>query len=184
MTVVFKQKTASAWADSGHEIAWMQTELKNSGTLSIPQVPSASTYMQVNSSKLEHIISGHGFSFNFDRARGQLTKWISHGQKIFISDPSTGSALTPSFWRAPTDNDMPSELPYWQRFGVDAMTPQLRSFDISAEENCVKLNIHTYLELHLPTLNLIPFSNPRPTSRASHTRNLSINPPKHSILLH
>ena len=25
------------------------------------------------------------------------------------------------------------------------MTPQLRSFDISAEENCVKLNIHTYL---------------------------------------
>jgi beta-galactosidase len=145
LTVVFKLKTASTWADSGHEIAWMQTELKDYGTFSIPEIPSASTHVQLNSSKLEHMISGHGFSFNFDRAQGQLTKWISHGQTIFVNDPATGSALMPSFWRAPTDNDMPSELPYWQRFGLDAMTSQLRSFEISTEESCVKLNIHTYL---------------------------------------
>ncbi|CAK7242833.1 MAG: Beta-galactosidase (Lactase) [Sporothrix thermara] len=30
-------------------------------------------------------------------------------------------AIIPGFWRAPTDNDRPSSLPYWKRFGVDDM---------------------------------------------------------------
>jgi beta-galactosidase len=145
LTVVFKLKTASSWADSGHEIAWMQTQIENPGRLSVLDEPSASTHIQVNSSKLEHMVSGHGFSFHFDRAQGQLTQWTSHGQKIFVTDPATRSALTPSYWRAPTDNDMPFELPYWQRFGLDAMSSQLRSFEISTEDRCVKLSIHTYV---------------------------------------
>lgn len=145
LTLVFKLKSASSWADSGHEIAWSQTQIKTPDVFMIPEVPAASTHIQVNSSKVEHMINGHGFSFSFDRAQGQLTKWISHGQAILISDPSTGSALTPSCWRAPTDNDMPSELPYWQRFGLDAMKSQLRSFDIMHEDNSVKMNIHTYI---------------------------------------
>lgn len=142
---MFKLKIASTWADTGHEIAWMQTQINSPDTTSNSEVPAATTHIQVNSSKLEHMISGHGFSFSFDRAQGQLTKWSSHGQTIFISDPTTGSALTPSCWRAPTDNDVPSELPYWQRFGLDAMSSQLRSFEISTEGSLVKLNIRTYI---------------------------------------
>lgn len=142
---MFKIKNATSWADSGHEVAWIQAQIENTTAIPISDVPSASTHIQVNSSKLEHTISGHGFSFAFDRAQGQLTKWLSHGHTLITSDRSTGSALTPSFWRAPTDNDMPSEFPYWQRFGLDAMTSQLRSFDISTEESCVKLTIQTYI---------------------------------------
>ena len=123
----------------------MQTQLENLTALSILDVPSSSIHIQIHSSKLEHNISGHSFSFNFDRAQGQLTEWISQGQVVFTKDPVTGSALTPSFWRAPTDNDMTSELPYWKRFGLDAMTSQLRSLEISSEQGCVRLNIHTYL---------------------------------------
>jgi beta-galactosidase len=33
-----------------------------------------------------------------------------------------------SFWRPPTDNDQPLSRPYWERFGVDALTSQLREF--------------------------------------------------------
>jgi beta-galactosidase len=145
LTVVFKLKNATSWADSGHEIAWMQTQIEPTAALSIPATPSAPTHIQINSSKLKHTISGHNFSMTFDRAQGQLTKWLFHGQALFTSDPATGSALTPSFWRAPTDNDMPSDLPYWQRFGLDAMTFQLRSFEISKEGSSVKVETYAYL---------------------------------------
>jgi beta-galactosidase len=40
---------------------------------------------------------------------------------------------------------MPHDLGYWQRFGLDAMTSELRSFDISKEESSVKLTVETYI---------------------------------------
>ena len=144
LSVVFKLKNATSWADSGHEIAWMQTQVPSTTNLSVSVMPPTTTHIQIKSSKLEHVISGHGFSFHFDGAQGQLTKWLSHGQTI-SSDLNSGSVLKPSFWRAPTDNDMPTELTYWQRFGLDAMTSQLRSFEISTEQSCVRLDIHTYI---------------------------------------
>ncbi|KAG0652338.1 beta-galactosidase [Hyphodiscus hymeniophilus] len=144
LTVLFKLKKATSWADSGHEIAWTQTQIEST-ELSISNVQSTSTHIQLRSSKIEHTISGHGFSFTFNRAQGQLIRWVSDGQTIFTSDPTTRSALMPSCWRAPTDNDMTSELPYWQRFGLNAMTSQLRSLDVSTEVSCVKLSILTYL---------------------------------------
>ena len=145
LTVVFKLRKANAWADSGHEIAWMQARIEHTHDNSILDLPATSRQIRYHSSQLEHMINGHGFSFSFDRTQGQLTSWSSQGQTVFTSDPATGSALTPSCWRAPTDNDMPSELPYWQRFGLDLMTSQLRSMEMAVEQSCVTLYIQTYI---------------------------------------
>lgn len=78
----------------------------------------------------EITVTGDNFTFVFDKARGYLKSWTAGAVELLEPDPSTGAAIIPSFWRPPTDNDYPSSLPYWQRYGVDAMTSQLRSTTI------------------------------------------------------
>jgi beta-galactosidase len=60
-------------------------------------------------------ISGRGFSLEFDRRRGLLSKWIAGGTEVLDAAP------TPNFWRAPTDNDfgngMPDRCGVWRRAG-------------------------------------------------------------------
>lgn len=62
-------------------------------------------------------------------------------------DLKTGAAVIPGFWRAPTDNDVPEMLPYWNRFGVDALTSQLRSctFTQDASTSSIRIETHTYV---------------------------------------
>ncbi len=52
------------------------------------------------------IVSGPGFDIEFRRATGFMTKYSVDGTDM-IKD---GEALTPNFWRAPTDNDMGAGL--------------------------------------------------------------------------
>ena len=70
-------------------------------------------------------MSHNDWSFTFDRVRGYLTSWTVGSTRIL--DPRVQAALTLGIWRPPTDNDRPSSLPYWQRFGVQAMTSDLIS---------------------------------------------------------
>lgn len=70
----------------------------------------------------------------FDRARGCLTRWISNNKSLLDLDPSSKSALSPSFWRAPTDNDIPF-LDDWKNYGLDVLTSQLRSFKLQSSPN-------------------------------------------------
>lgn len=66
----------------------------------------------------------------FDRARGYLNSWTVSGVPVLEAAPR-GHAIKPGFWRPPTDNDQPISLPYWQRFGVDALTSQLRDITVT-----------------------------------------------------
>lgn len=47
------------------------------------------------------IVSGDGFSLEFNKHNGYLSKYAVKGQELI----KEGEALTPNFWRAPTDND-------------------------------------------------------------------------------
>lgn len=90
-------------------------------------------------------ITGHNFSVNFDNTQGHITSWIAGGASLLESNPSTGAAIIPSFWRPPTDNDSPISLPYWKRFGVHAITSQLRSFDVTMTADKVSITTKTFL---------------------------------------
>lgn len=79
-------------------------------------------------------VSGTNFNFTFDRARGYLKNWSVNGHTFLNADPKTGVAVIPSLWRPATDNDVSGSLPYWQRFGVDALTSQLRSFVVDTSD--------------------------------------------------
>ncbi|TVY89080.1 Beta-galactosidase [Lachnellula willkommii] len=91
-------------------------------------------------------VTGSNWELQFDRVRGYITNWTSSGLTLLEPDAKTKAAIIPSFWRAPTDNDIPGTLPYWRRFGLDAMTSQLRSFSVRRDdEACVEVKTHTRL---------------------------------------
>ncbi|KAL3419994.1 glycosyl hydrolase family 2 [Phlyctema vagabunda] len=146
LTVTYRQSCSTSWSEAGHEIAWMQAKIGSSDARLDPNSsPSDFTDLFVQSSKLQYNVLTHNSRFTFDRVHGSLTSWTSNGKSLFEADPITGSALTPSFWRAPTDNDMPGDYPLWQRYGLDTMSSQLRSFDHKLESGVLEIKIVTYL---------------------------------------
>ena len=146
LTVTFIMKTASAWTDAGHEVAWMQSRIKCQ-TPALRAIPlhSPTSDILVDSSKLWYKITGDGFSFTFDRVRGSLTQWDANGRPLCLSDPATSSAFTPSFWRCPTDNDIPSQLGYWQKYGLDSLTSQLRYIKLSSDKTSASVEVSAYI---------------------------------------
>lgn len=90
-------------------------------------------------------VSGDEFEFIFDRARGGLKSWTSKGQTLISPALEQKVSLVPSFWRPSTDNDAPISLPYWIRFGVDALTSQLRSFEVESSSDRVEIKAHTFI---------------------------------------
>ncbi len=63
-------------------------------------------------------ILGENFTLTFDKENGYLTNWVANGE--FVLTP--GTALTPNFWRAPTDNDygagIQNRLAAWKNPGL------------------------------------------------------------------
>lgn len=133
--------------NAGHEVAWTQWQLYEaalpSSSLSLSKLSSP---VHVTSSGSRVTISGPHYSLEFDRARGAPTSWKVNGVSILEADPTTGVAIMPGFWRPATDNDVPNSLPYWQRFGVDVLESQLRSFSIdTSDPNKAIIRAHTFL---------------------------------------
>jgi beta-galactosidase len=130
LTVTLRSRHSEEWAEPGHEVAWYQVRLLEPGLfLSLTRQPELSSKVDLEETKTTLTVLSRGnFSLVFDRARGHLTEMTVHGTTLLEADPATGAAIRLSFWRPPTDNDQPHSRPYWERFGVDALTSQLREF--------------------------------------------------------
>jgi beta-galactosidase len=147
LAVTLKLRHTTNWAGAGHVVAWFQHQLQNASTGPlVGSLGPALSKLDVHTSQTDVRIGGSDFSFEFDKTRGFLTSWMVKGQSLLEPDPSTGAAVIPSFWRPPTDNDRPQSLPYWQRFGVDALTSQLRSLAVdSSKLDQVTVKIHIFI---------------------------------------
>jgi len=153
LTISFRLRAATSWADASHEVAWWQHKLPSPATAQkpLPSLESRHT-LQVQDSNTSLQISGSSWTLDFDRARGYLTSWQSAGHTLLQQDPRTSAAIIPSFWRAPTDNDVPISLPYWRRFGLDDMTSQLRSLSVQSSEETGEVVVKTSTYLSPPVL--------------------------------
>ena len=60
------------------------------------------------------IFNNENFDLTFDKNSGEISEWICKGESLL------SEAITPNFWRAPTDNDfgngMDSNDPYNRRY--------------------------------------------------------------------
>ncbi|KAK4214765.1 glycoside hydrolase [Rhypophila decipiens] len=137
LTVEFQNRgPPPPWAEANHQIAIFQHQLTTGNPpLAFAEQAPPNSAITTKTVGAKRTFTGHNFSVVFDTATGYITSWESNGKAVLKPDPTTRAAIMPSFWRAPTDNDQASSLQYWQRFGVHAMTSQLRDVTISDDDD-------------------------------------------------
>jgi beta-galactosidase len=150
LTITMEHREEVEWDHGAHGVAWTQAMVsKPTEKAAVDDVVFARGVehaISTHSTKTVILLSGPNWSFEFDRVRGHLRKWSYNSTSILEPNPDTGLAVVPGFWRPPTDNDAPSDAPYWKRFGVDSLTNQLRSFNMtSTDYGAVYIESETFL---------------------------------------
>jgi len=100
LNVAFVLRSATAWAEAGHEIAWEQIMLS-------PRVPlndaapeaKASAALLVTETDDALTVENGSTAISFGRESGDLVSYRCNGSERLL-EPAR-----PNFWRAPTDND-------------------------------------------------------------------------------
>ena len=95
----FYLKEGTAWADAGHEVAWEQFKLPIAAPLVAEPAVSRMAELSLGQNGGQIEIAGEGFKLCFDRATGQLSRWVANGQELIDQGPQL------NMFRAPTDND-------------------------------------------------------------------------------
>ena len=138
LNVSYKLKNREGLLPAGHVVAKDQLTLNSYKTPSMDLPNCELSNLEVIAPVVQEndanylIVSGDVFRVEFNKHSGYLTKYEVAGLDM-IKD---GSALTPNFWRAPTDNDFGANL---QRKYVAWKNPEIKlvSFDQRTENKQV-----------------------------------------------
>ncbi len=125
LNVSFKLKKAEYLLPAGYTVAKNQLtlapyqpqnlEIKNNELSNIPAVAP----VVKNNNRVFLIVSGESFRIEFNKRTGLICKYDIDGVPML----NEGGALSPNFWRAPTDNDMGAGL---QRKYIVWKNPELK----------------------------------------------------------
>ena len=134
LNVSYKLKQRDGLLPVGYEVAKDQlvinpfqgtnVALKNAV---VNNVPETKPVIQDND-RHYLIVKGEQFRMEFSRQTGYLVKYQLNGQEVL----NEGAALTPNFWRAPTDNDFGANL---QRRFAAWKNPTIKLTKLSQEES-------------------------------------------------
>ncbi|MEU5155674.1 glycoside hydrolase family 2 TIM barrel-domain containing protein [Glycomyces sp. NPDC021274] len=95
----FTLKSATAWADAGHEVAAQQLPVGFDSPPVVP-LPLAQVPTLTDSQTGDRFtVTGDGFSVAVSRTTGEIISFDAMGMRLVNAGP------VPNFWRAPTDND-------------------------------------------------------------------------------
>jgi len=156
MTISFRNKAATSWAEAGFEVAWLQVPLgsnKSEDTSSPQSLQRPITTLDVETTQAAYTISSSDMTIRFNRSTGYPTHWLVNNHNLLQTTHkhnTTTPLLLPSFWRAPTDNDKASDANDWKSYGLDALTTQLRRLTINSPSlyfmpNTISITSTTYL---------------------------------------
>lgn len=128
LNVSYKLKNTEGLLPAGHVVAKNQLtlnpykapamELKNVETVNVatvvPQI--------IDNQKRFLIVKGENFTIEFNKQTGYLSRYAVKGTEMMAEN----AALTPNFWRAPTDNDFGANLQHkfaaWKNPGLQLVT--------------------------------------------------------------
>lgn len=139
-TVSLRTIATTSWADAGFEVAWKQFSVPPEARSSAVQPLTALVCPKLENVKHTIRLSNINFTLDFDKAQAKIVRWTIRGHDVF--DSAEGPELT--FWRAPTDNDIPHDAKMWKLFGVDAMQKQVRSLKYSFKDGVFKIVVESY----------------------------------------
>ena len=113
LTVSLCQNTDLPWADAGYEVGFAQFALKAEATPKTP-LGAPSPYAVLSTVQGESLIrvTTAATTYRFDRATGLVCGICDNGRELITSP------MTPTLWRAPTDNDR-NVAPHWRAYGLE-----------------------------------------------------------------
>lgn len=112
LNVYYKLKQPEALLPAGYVIAKQQLELTPYEAPSMKLANKVESNIEVKvptvSDNQYHylVVNGENFTIEFNKSNGYLSKYEVDGLEMI----KEGAALTPNFWRAPTDNDFGAGL--------------------------------------------------------------------------
>jgi beta-galactosidase len=144
VSVSIELASSSLWAEAGHQIVWGQFRV--GGEQSLTKLgetwPSYGIDSPILSDRLAILkLSNPDVVFEFDKSIDKITKWSVRGNIIF----EVGNGPQFTFWRAPTDNDIPEIAQYWALFGLDSMQKQVRSVSHTLDNGNLQITTKTWV---------------------------------------
>ena len=138
LLISLRQNTSKPWAEVGYEVGFEQFELED-----VSKKPALSDNLEgfvplsVIESENEITVKSATTSHTFSRKSGLLTSLIDSGKEMLASP------MTPTVWRAPTDNDRKIKLAWFNEVRYDRTFPYLKSIEIvSVTDESVTLRAH------------------------------------------
>ncbi|BCG60948.1 glycoside hydrolase family 2 TIM barrel-domain containing protein [Paenibacillus sp. URB8-2] len=134
LTISFRLKRETRWADAGYELSFEQFELPGvaAGEWEVKGVPAI--HLERKDEKL--IIEGFDFRHVFDLYDGVFQTISKHGQNMIQSTPQF------TIWRAPTDNDRKIKR-VWTELGYESAVMHVyRSEILNQSETSVDIAVH------------------------------------------
>lgn len=152
LNVIYKQKNREGLLPAGHVVAKNQLvvnaykapsmELKNCELSNIETVAP----VVAENDKNYLIVNGEHFTAEFDRQNGFLSRYVVNGVEMI----QEGEALTPNFWRAPTDNDLGANL---QRKYAPWKNPEMKLTSLNQRTENKQVVIEAAYEM--PTVSAV-----------------------------
>ena len=182
LNVRYRQKDREGLIPVGHIVAKDQLvlhpykapemKLKNITENYIPVITP-----QVNDTNIRHwIVKGENFLIRFKRSTGYMDKYIVNGLDM-IKD---GAALTPNFWRAPTDNDYGAKLQQkysaWKNPDIKLISLKNNIVDnqavISAEYEMKQVSAKLYITYAINNQGAVQVNQKMITDKAANVSNM------------
>ena len=136
LTLSFKSKEATPWAEAGTEVAWAQFKLP----VAVPAVkrvmPAPAFIVDEADGALAIGVNDH--LFQFDMERGTLDTWEYAGTPLLEQGPIL------NIWRAPTDNDK-NVRHEWQKYGYNSMRQRCVSSSYKKNKDSIEVRVASRL---------------------------------------
>ena len=143
LTVKATQNRETPWAPVGHEVGFTQVLLSEK----IAHTPRAAKgEISLAEERNEYVVTYGETEVRVSRTSGLITKIADNG-KDMITSP-----VTPSIWRAPTDNDRVIKEK-WYRFGFDRA--EVHAYSVEAEKKEKEVRITSALSLGAKAVDVL-----------------------------
>ncbi len=133
LLISLRQNSANEWSDAGYEVGFEQFELKENASCAPIALPE-DRYVSVSEDDHTFTVTASDTVYIFCKQCGLLASLVDNGREMLASP------MTPTVWRAPTDNDRKIKKE-WYSAGFDKAKVLSRGISVtSKDEKAVTLS--------------------------------------------
>lgn len=129
----FKQLEDTAWADAGHEVAFVQFKVPTQDV--VQTVTYDAKPIAVTETERTLIVKGEKFAYHFNKFTGAFDQ-LEVDQHPMLLEP-----MRYNLWRAVTDNDRENMEALWRDIGYDRYVCETRNVQWEQKDDCVIIQV-------------------------------------------